>query len=71
MKTLMHTDYWVEIPAGEYLTGLSDCLARAGNGLVNTVEDSLRPGARQLEVMASRQPNGAASCRRLYTGSMS
>lgn len=24
MKTMMRTDYWAEIPAGEYLTGLSD-----------------------------------------------
>lgn len=24
MKTIMHPDYWVEIPAGEYLTGLSE-----------------------------------------------
>ncbi len=24
MKTILHPDYWVEIPAGEFLTGLSD-----------------------------------------------
>ncbi len=24
MKTILHPDYWVEVPAGEYLTGLSD-----------------------------------------------
>ncbi|MCP4367405.1 MAG: formylglycine-generating enzyme family protein, partial [Deltaproteobacteria bacterium] len=24
MKTIMHPDYWVEIPAGEYITGLPD-----------------------------------------------
>jgi hypothetical protein len=24
MKTILHPDYWIEIPAGEFLIGLSD-----------------------------------------------
>ncbi len=57
MKTIMHSDYWVEVPSGEFLTGISDEQRETISDRIRQQVgfDQLSPGLRErLEGMIAK-----------------